>query len=74
MLYSVISTEHNLNVNAMAKQLATGNAAREQQLVRYAKACVQPAYQYFQSLITTSSLLSWPLKLLVTSHHQRSVS
>jgi len=22
----------------------------------------------------TSSLLSWPLKLLVTSHHQRSVS
>ena len=48
MLYSVISTEHYPNVNAMAKQLATGDAAREQQLVRYAKACVQPAYQYFQ--------------------------
>lgn len=43
MLYSVISTEHYPNVNAMAKQLATGDAARERQLVRYAKACVQPA-------------------------------
>jgi len=49
MLYSVISTEHYPNVNAMAKQLTTGDAACEQQLVRYAKACVQPAYQYFQS-------------------------
>ena len=39
MLYSVNSTEHYLNVNAMAKQLATGDAAHERQLVRYAKAC-----------------------------------
>ena len=49
MLYSVISMEHYPNINAIAKQLATGDAARERQLVGYAKACVQPAYQYFQS-------------------------
>ena len=48
MLYSVISTDHYPNVNAVAKQLATGDATREQQLVGYAKVCVQPAYQYFQ--------------------------
>ena len=44
MLYSVISSEHYLNVNAVAKQLAAGDATRERQLVAYAKACVQPAY------------------------------
>ena len=48
MLYSVISTDHYPNVNAVAKQLAIGDATCEQ-LVGYAKACVQPAYQYFQS-------------------------
>lgn len=41
MLYSVISTQHYPNVNSVTKQLATGDAAREQQLVAYAKACVQ---------------------------------
>ena len=48
MLYSGISTDHYPKVNAVAKQLSTGDATRDQ-LVGYAKACLQPAYQYFQS-------------------------
>ena len=48
MLYSVISTEHYPNVKAVAKQLSGGDPAREQQLMMYAKSCVEPAYDYFK--------------------------
>ena len=49
MLYSGISTEHYPNVYALAKSLSGGDNTREQQLVSYAKACVQPTYSYFKS-------------------------
>ena len=42
-----MSTQHYLNVAAVAKAEANGNASREQQLFDYSKACVQPAYDYF---------------------------
>ena len=49
MLYSAISTEHYPNVLALAKSLSGGDAARELQLLSYAKACVEPAYSYFKT-------------------------
>ena len=48
-VFSAISTEHYPNVIAIAKQLSGGNSAREQQLVSYARSCVQPAYSYSQN-------------------------
>ena len=42
--FSVISTEYYPNVTADAKELSGGDPVREQQLVAYAKTCVQPAY------------------------------
>ena len=42
-----MSTQHYLNVAAVAKAEANGNASREQQLLDYSKACVQPAYDHF---------------------------
>ena len=47
MLYSVISTKHFPNVNAVAEELSGGDQGREQQLIAYAKACVQSAFTYF---------------------------
>ena len=37
------------NVNAVARQLAGGNAAHEQQLTTYAARCVDPAFEYFSA-------------------------
>ena len=48
-LFSATSNEHYPNVNAIAKELSGGDAVREQQLVAYAKACVEPAYSYFRT-------------------------
>ena len=48
-LFSVISTEYYPNVTVVAKELSGGDPVREQQLVAYAKTCVQPAYCYFQT-------------------------
>ena len=45
MLYSVISTLMYMPWQS----LSGGDPTREQQLVAYAKACVQPAYSYFES-------------------------
>ena len=36
-------------MTAVAKELSGGDPVREQQLVAYAKTCVQPAYCYFQT-------------------------
>ena len=49
MLYASISTQHYPNVVAVAREIACGNASHEQQLSAYARACVQPAYDYFRS-------------------------
>ena len=49
MLYSAISTEHCANVRAIAMQLSGSDRMHEQQLVAYAKACVEQAYSYFQA-------------------------
>ena len=49
MLYAVLSTKHYPNVIAVAKALAAGNPTHYQQLVAYAKNCVEPAYNYFCS-------------------------
>ena len=48
-LSACISAGHYPNVQAVAKKLAGGNSSREQQLVSYAKACVEPVYSYFRS-------------------------
>ena len=47
--YSVILTPHYPNVNAVALQLSEGDHVHEQQLVVYAKTCVQPAFNYFKA-------------------------
>ena len=47
MLYASVSNQHYPNVVAVVKAEAKGNAAHEQQLINYSKACVQPAYDYF---------------------------
>ena len=47
ILFASVSTQHYPNVAAVAKAEANGNASREQQLLDYSKACVQPAYDYF---------------------------
>ena len=47
ILFASMSTQHYPNVAAMAKAEANGNAAHEQQLLNYSKACVQPACDYF---------------------------
>ena len=48
-LYQTIRVEHYPNTYAIAKDLSGGDSAREDQLVRYAKACVEPAYSYFKA-------------------------
>ena len=47
MLYSVISTKHFPNVNVVVRELSGGDQGREQQRIAYAKACVHPAFTYF---------------------------
>ena len=54
ILFASVSTQHYLNVAAMAKAEANGNASHEQQLLDYSKACVQPAYDYFYLNLTRS--------------------
>ena len=49
MLYAQVSTQYYPNVVAMAKEVAHGNTAHEQQLKLYAEVCAQPAYDYFKS-------------------------
>ena len=46
-LQAVIHSAYYPNVNAVAKKLS-GNATQQQQLIDYAKSCVQPGYQYFE--------------------------
>lgn len=48
-LFTAITAEHYPNERAVAKKPSGGDLAREQQLVSYAKSCVQPAYSYFQT-------------------------
>ena len=43
-LQSTIACEHYPNVMALAKHESNGNSTHKQQLVRYAKGCVQPEY------------------------------
>ena len=47
ILFASVSTQHYPNVADVAKAVANGNAAHEQQLLDYSKACLQPAYDYF---------------------------
>jgi len=49
MLYAQVSTQYYPNGVAMAKRVAHGNTAHEQQLKLYAEVCAQPAYDYFKS-------------------------
>ena len=48
-LHYVVICEHYPNVNALAKNESEGSAVHEEQLKRYAKNCVQPAYEYFKA-------------------------
>ena len=54
-LYSTIACEHYPNVVALAKRESNGNSTHEQQLIQYAKGCVQPAYKYFRAKLDSSS-------------------
>ena len=47
-LQSTIAGEHYSSVMVPARHESKGNSTHEQQLVRYAKGCVQPAYEYFK--------------------------
>ena len=47
LLFSSVSNPHYPNVVSVAKDLANGSSSHEQQLVAYAKSCVQPTYAYF---------------------------
>ena len=64
-LQSTIACEHY--VMALAKQESNGNSNHKQQLVRYAKGCVQPAYEYFKAKF---DLVSGELKDTVLSLEQ----
>ena len=46
-LLSFVSNPYYPNVVSVAKDLANGSSSHEQQLVGYAKLCVEPAYTYF---------------------------
>ena len=48
-LYAHIASLHFPNATAVAKQLAGGSSSHEQQLNAYARACIDPAYAYFQA-------------------------
>ena len=48
-IYNFISLPHYPNLIACARNLAGGNATVEQQLITYAKSCVEPGFQYFQT-------------------------
>ena len=47
--YDFISLSHYPNLTACVRNLASGNATVEQQLIAYAKSCVEPGFQYFQT-------------------------
>jgi len=47
ILFASVSSQHYSNVAAVVKAEANGNASHEQQLLDHSKACVQPAYDYF---------------------------
>ncbi len=46
-LYSSISTQYYPNADAVARKLSSNIPAHQQQLINFAKACVEPAYKYF---------------------------
>ena len=48
-LFAHVHAGHFPNVKAVAQLLANGDQTREQQLIDYAKVCVDPAYIYFHS-------------------------
>lgn len=47
MLRAAISNEYYPNVSAVADKLAGGVPTLKNQLIHYAKACIKPAYDYF---------------------------
>ena len=47
-IYNFISLPHYPNLMACARNLASGDATVEQQLIIYAKSCVEPGFQYFK--------------------------
>ena len=49
-LRSTISNPFYPNVRAVADELAGGVASLNNQLINYAKACVKPAYDYFNRI------------------------
>jgi hypothetical protein len=54
-LHSIVSSQLYPNVLAVAKHESRGDASNEQLLIRYAKNCVRPAYDYFQEKFDYSS-------------------
>ena len=48
VLYSVISSQHYPNVDAVAEKLSKGNIVHKQMLKSYARDCVEPAFEYFK--------------------------
>ena len=49
LLYAHMTSSHYRNVTALANQLAGGNTSHQQQLRAYTRACIAPAYTYFQT-------------------------
>ena len=48
-LKASISTAYYPNTNAVIRSQANGNATQQAQLMQYAKECVKPGYDYFES-------------------------
>ena len=47
-LFAHVQLAHHPNVQAIARNLAQGNASHETQLLTYAATCCKPAYDYFE--------------------------
>ena len=48
-LKASVSTTFYPNTNAVIDSIAKGNATLQQQFIHYAKQCVKPGYDYFES-------------------------
>ena len=65
---SAIQVENIPNVQAIAKKISP-SAAVQQQLIAYAKNCVEPALNYFKQQLTSSL----KFRLLLLKHHGFSI-
>ena len=54
------------NLNAVSRELSSGNAVTEEQLIAYGNACINPAIQYYQQRLDDSMKI--PLQEFKAAH------